>query len=275
MNRDEKRMYEFACALTRTAGVKLKLRRKQAEMEPREKTSQMDLVTEQDVMIETYLCGSILEKYGSHFILSEESHTCIDGCNDGYTWIIDPIDGTVNYYRFAEDYAVSLALYKDGAPVFGFVYDVANDMFFSGRNLEGAALNGCRLDNLAGTEKNLDKAMVAMSLTTINELGSMGMDAMDMLSRAQGHRYIGCASLELCKVAKGEYDLFISTNVYEWDIAAARVLIEQCGGHLLSWPKGKSGTQAGKLFAVAYTSAALWEEVLTYFPRKPVQLYPP
>ncbi len=263
MDHDEKKMYNFAYTLTQTAGIKLKLERKNSTIKIKEKTSQMDIVTEQDILIEKYLACAILEKYSDHNILAEECHK--DGCKNkkGYVWIIDPIDGTVNYYRFARDYAVSLALYRDGRPVFGLVYDVENDIMYSGRSKLDSAANGRKLDKLHVKKESLKKAVVSMSIRTMKELSSMGMDVFGMLSGVQAHRYLGCASLELCRVANGEYDMFISSNVYEWDIAAARILIEQCGGTIISCEKtGK----AGKLFAAAFHSPKLWKEALKYLP---------
>lgn len=207
-----------------------------------------------------------MQKYKDHHILAEESYTDVGKSEEGYTWIIDPIDGTMNYYRFAKDYAISLALYRSGEPVFGLVYDVANNIMFSGRNSEGSTMNGRSLNKLNKKKRELNNAVVSMSLRTMKELSGMGMDVFGMLSKVQAHRYMGCASLELCKVANGEYDLFISSNVYEWDIAAARVLIEQCGGFVISREKDKKGVQSGKLFVAAFHSPALWEETLEHLP---------
>jgi len=265
MNAAEKRMYEFAYTLTKSAGDILKAKRRCDTLAVKEKTSQMDLVTECDLLIEKYLTGAILERYSDHLVLAEECYPDTLIGEKQYTWVIDPIDGTTNYYRFAKDYAISLALYRADQPVFGLVYDVANDLMFCGREQAGATVNRRRLAKHREQEGSLSQATIAMSLRTVKELSGLGMDVLGMLSKAQAHRYLGCASLELCKVAKGEYDLYISSTVCEWDIAAARVLIEQNGGFLLSRPKDYP-VQSGKLFVAAFNSWRLWEETLQYFP---------
>ena len=282
MNHEERGMHEFACTLIQTAGLKLKLARKQSVIKVREKTSQMDLVTEQDVLIEKFLVEEILEKYPGHHILAEESHglECYTGVShteasqdkvncdrDAYTWVIDPIDGTINYYRFGKDYAISLALYRYGSPVFGLVYDVANNVIFNGRHCEGALMNGARLNILPVRQERLNKAVVSMSLRTMKEFAGLGMDVLGMLSKVQAHRYIGCASLELCKVANGDYDLFISSNVYEWDVAAARIFLEQRGGIFILGRKEKSSFPFGKLLVAAYRSPSIWEEAWDHLPQ--------
>lgn len=266
MNTCEKEMYDFAYTLTQSAGVKLKLERRNSAIEIREKTSPMDIVTQHDLWIEQYLTEAILEKYHGHGIVAEECHNAGVSGNNCYTWIIDPIDGTVNYYRFARDYAVSLAVYRGREPVFGLVYDVAKDVMYSGKNGEIPTMNGYRLNYAAVRNNSLCKAVVGMSLRTIKELSGMGADVIGLLSGVQAHRYMGCASLELCRIANGEYDLFISSNVYTWDIAAAGILVKECGGYLVSSEREKEAACPEKLFVAAFRSPELWEETLGLFP---------
>lgn len=259
----EKEMYDFIYLLMISAGAKLKSERKHSTLKIKEKTSQMDIVTEQDVLIEKYLTEAILTKYPEHAIIAEECYNETAFLNGSYTWIIDPIDGTTNYYRFGKDYAISLALYYGDIPIFGLVYDVENNIMHDAVSGEKPIVT----DEVNKNRNQLNKAVVAMSFRTIKELSSMGADVFGLLSRVQAHRYLGCASLELCRVAKGDYDLFISSNVYTWDVAAARVLIEQNGGVMLTCKKeNKNNSCAEKLYAVAFRSAELWEEALDYLP---------
>lgn len=273
MNNHEKEMYDFAYRITKSAGFKLKSERKHSTIEIREKTSQMDIVTSFDISIEEYLTGAILEKYPEYAVLAEECHNTGTNGNPGYTWIIDPIDGTINFCRFARDYAISLALYYGNEPIFGLVYDVANDIMYSAGNGKVPAMNITHLHNMSCSESSLRKAVIGMSFRTIKELSDMGTDVFGLLSRAQAHRYLGCASLELCKIASGEYDLFISSNVYAWDIAAARILIEQSGGFLISCKKDKIASYSEKLFAAAFRSPELWEETLKLLPSNVKQAF--
>ncbi len=260
-------MLDFADNLVKSAGLKLRLGRRNSNIKVREKTSQMDLVTDYDLLIERFLVEAIIEEYPGHSILAEESQVRISTERNGYTWVIDPIDGTVNYYRFGKDYAISLALYKEASPVWGLIYDVANGVMYRASHGEGAKINGRSINALPEQKMKLSKAVVAMSLRTMVEMAGFGMDVLDMLSRVQAHRYLGCASLELCKVANGEYDLFVSSNVYKWDVAAARIFLEQRGGFFLSRTKDKNNRHSGKLFVAAFRSPLIWEEALEYFPK--------
>ncbi|MCO1601626.1 inositol monophosphatase family protein [Desulfosporosinus nitroreducens] len=267
MNVEEREMYDFANILIHSAGTKLKQEHKRSVIKVREKTSQMDLVTEHDLLIEKLLVKAILEKYPGHGILAEECQTWAISDLSGYTWVIDPIDGTINYYRFGKDYAISLALYLGEKPIFGLVFDVANGVMFAAGHGEGAIMNGYRLDILPDRQERLNKAVVGISLRTMRDFVGMGMDVLGMLSTVQAYRYLGCASLELCKVANGEYDLFISSNVHEWDVAAARVFLEQRGGGLLIRRKDDTRSRCGKLLVAAFRSPLIWEEAVEYLPQ--------
>ncbi|MDQ7092544.1 inositol monophosphatase family protein [Desulfosporosinus sp. PR] len=267
MNAEERDMYNFAMVLIYSAGSKLKQKRQSTKIKVREKSSQMDLVTDDDLLIENLLVAAILGRYPGHSILAEESQGWASPGAGGYTWVIDPIDGTVNYYRFGKDYAISLALYRHEIPVFGLVYDVANAVMYSAGHGEGAVMNGYRLNILPEGNERLNCAVVGISLRTMREFSGLGMDVLGMLSKAQAHRYLGCASLELCKVANGEYDLFISSNVHEWDIAAARIFIEQRGGGVLIGRKDGSRSRYDKLLVAAFRSPLIWQEAFAYLPQ--------
>ncbi|MGE4273500.1 MAG: inositol monophosphatase [Desulfitobacterium sp.] len=276
MNQEEKGMHDLALKLVKLAGQQLKNARNLSTLQVRVKTSHMDLVTNQDILTEEFLTENILSSYPSHQILAEESYSAEGAMSSSaksghtYTWIIDPIDGTVNYYRLGKDYAISLALYRGQEPIFGLIYDVANDIMYEGNYLDGALQNGLFCGN-AGTQasgcKSLNQAVVGLSLRTMREFSGAGMDVLGMLAKVQAHRYLGCASLELCKVAKGEYDLFVSSNVYPWDVAAARIFIEQCGGVFLWRERDETADSCGKLLVAAFRSAAVWQEALEYFPQ--------
>jgi len=267
MNLEEREMYDFANIIMHSAGSKLKEEHKRSVIKVTEKTSQMDLVTEHDLLIEKLLVEAILGKYPGHAILAEECQTWVSPELGGYTWVIDPIDGTVNYYRFGKDYAISLALYWNEQPIFGLVYDVARGVLFSAGQGVGAIMNGYRLKSLPDRPERLNKAVVGISLRTMREFASLGMDVLGMLSKAQAYRYLGCASLELCKVANGEYDLFISSNVHEWDVAAARIFLEQRGGGLLMRRKDDTDSRCGKLLVAAFRSPRIWLEAAEYLPK--------
>jgi len=264
MTLEEKTMYDFAYTLIWKKGIEIRQKRSNTKLEAWEKTNQMDLTTEDDVYIQTTLIRSIKHRYPGHGIVAEEENLWIEADKQGYTWLMDPIDGTVNYYRFGRDYAISLALYQHNRPIFGMVYDVAKDTMYSSVQDEGVFINGTRFESVPKAQENLKDAVVAVSIRTISDLNNLGMDILKMLSKVQAHRYLGCASLELCMVAKGDYDLYISSNVYPWDVAAARIFLEQGGAYLLSDQKTKYDSPCSKLWVAAFRSPSIWAEAREY-----------
>lgn len=268
-NRDQD-MYEWAMALIQMVGIQLRMEREKARPVMEEKSAPWDIVTQLDRQVEDFLARAIQKKYPSHQILGEENHRVPNWCQSPYLWIIDPIDGTTNFYRYAKDYAISLAFYRYGEPVFGLVYDVAAQQLYGA--VQSDIPLGIKTGNFGSpvpaTEGvGLKQAVVGMSLRTMNDLADWGMDPYRLLLKVQAYRYMGCASLELCRVASGEYDFFIASNVYLWDIAAARVIVEHCGGRLLirNLSPGEGGKE--KLLVAAYRSPQLCEELIPYFSR--------
>lgn len=292
MNALQMEMYAFAHSLVLSAGSRLKMARAAEGLRIQEKTSQMDVVTQHDLWVEMFLAGAIRQRYPDHAILSEESFGSTVTGEARYTWVMDPIDGTMNFCRFSRDYTISLALVQgksgsaleghqkqpldrsrciasdaaDSVPLFGLVYDVAGDVMYSARSHDHALVNGCRVLPPAIDKPQLCKAVVAMSLRTMMDMDHMGMNVFCLLSAAQAHRYLGCASLELCRLAVGEFDFYFSSNVYEWDIAAARALITQSGGTVLVRRRENTSGKAGKLYVAAFRDEKLWEEVRDYLP---------
>ncbi|MDQ2086745.1 inositol monophosphatase family protein [Herbivorax sp. ANBcel31] len=257
MNEQERKMYDFMWVLIETVGKKLKVKRNSEVVKAFEKSSHSDLVTEHDVYVDNLLTSEIKDKFPYHCILSEEGGNCRSQNNEGYRWIIDPIDGTTNYFRNGKDYAISIALYNIDKPVFGLVYDCSNNIMYSG-------IHGQKIENDNACEvKELKNAVISMSSKTIKSMFEKGVNVIDLLSKAQAHRYLGCASIEICKVANKEYDMYISTNVYEWDIAAARIYLEQRGGHMVTKKATYSKDFNDKFFVAAFKSKKLWEETKT------------
>ena len=109
------------------------------------KTSRNDLVTNVDKEIEQFLISKIREQFPTHKIMGEEGFGDELTSMDGYVWLIDPIDGTLNFVKRQEDFGIMVALYKDGVGLLGYIYDVMRDRFVHGIKDYGAYCNGRRL----------------------------------------------------------------------------------------------------------------------------------
>jgi len=160
-------------------------------------------------------------------ILAEE-HPRVVG-TEGRWWLVDPLDGTVNFVHGIPHVAVSVALYEDGALLVGVVIDVFRREEFSSVIGGGAWLDGHRLavsnaelgSSIIGTGFPYDRQERA------HELGAV---VGTVLARVQGLRRMGTASLDLAWVAAGRLDGFWEIGLKPWDVAAGLILVREAGG---------------------------------------------
>lgn len=221
-----------------------------------------DLVTKYDIEIERYLIGNINEKYPNHSFITEEN-TANGIIDEGYTWIIDPIDGTTNFINCKKDFAISIALYRKEEPLFGVVYDVMKDDLYVGISKQGAFLNGVKLDEL---DQNIElkQAIVDTSLNTVSILKEhYDSDLVWLAKEIRGHRACGTASLAICKIATGEINVYMSAKLSIWDYAAAAILLTELGGNYsYIFEKSLNKLHKNKTTFIAATNTSICNEII-------------
>jgi myo-inositol-1(or 4)-monophosphatase len=150
-------------------------------------------------------------------------------------WIIDPLDGTVNFAHGFPMFCVSIAFEADGVLEYGVIYDPLRDELFEGRRAGGAFLNG-RPIRVSKIEK-MERALIATGFPydirervpeTVARLGRM-------LARTQGVRRGGSAALDMGYVACGRLDGFYEENLKPWDTAAGLVIVTEAGGKITTF----------------------------------------
>lgn len=205
------------------AGKNIKESLKSEEMKVSTKTDRKDLVTNIDKQTQAYLIEQIIAFDPDAKILGEESGK--DKLQDlsGRVFIIDPIDGTMNFVLEHENFCIMIGVYEDGQGVLGFVYDVMREKFLWGGRDIGVYLNEERVK--APTDLSLDQGLLGIN-ASMYRLNSS--NAQKMGERAMGVRMSGCAGLELIAMALGTRVGYVS-NLAPWDYAAGGVLIEALG----------------------------------------------
>jgi myo-inositol-1(or 4)-monophosphatase len=206
----------------------------------RRKSSDIDLVTEADLASERLIVDAIRARFPGHTILSEE------GLGDlqqvaGQTaslWIVDPLDGTVNYAHGYPAWGLSLALAHGGHVVLGVIYDPLRDEIFWAEHGQGAWGNGQRL--AVSATARLSAALVAtgfaysratLARTAPGEgLGDNLAEFAAVMPRVQGVRRAGAAVLDLAHLAAGRLDAYWEMYLQPWDWAAGWLLVEEAGG---------------------------------------------
>jgi myo-inositol-1(or 4)-monophosphatase len=192
-----------------------------------------DFVTAVDKMAEDDIVQLLRKSYPSHGIISEESEP-LNGTDD-YTWIIDPLDGTVNFIHGVPHFCVSIAMqYKDRVNL-AVIYDPIRQDLFTATRGHGAQLNNRRLR--VAKKESLEDALIACSLPrVVPERATEQLATLNTFyKQISGMRHTGSAALDLAYVAAGRLDAFWETPLEVWDVAAGGLLVEEAGGFVSDW----------------------------------------
>lgn len=253
-NKDETDMLEFAITLARQTGDFIRAR--SALGFTVEHKGRIDLVTEVDKEAQARIVSAIEKHFPDHGILAEEGYRK-DG-RSGYTWIIDPLDGTTNFVHRLPVYAVSLALYHQGRPLVGACYNPAADELFAAEAGQGATRNGTPIKVSSTTE--FVNALVATGFPyRSQDLDKISARFFRVITQAQGVRRLGAAALDLCYVACGIFDAFWEEGLAPWDMAAGALILTEAGGRITNLDGTPFELERG---AVAASNARLHEEIL-------------
>ncbi|MFC0523985.1 inositol monophosphatase family protein [Pontibacillus salicampi] len=194
------------------------------------KSNPDDLVTEMDQDTEKFFAEKIRESYPDHKVLGEEGFGDDVKDLDGVTWIVDPIDGTMNFVHQKQNFAISVGIFKDGIGEIGFIYDVMKDCLYHAKRNEGAYKNDQLLPALANSIP-LEEAIIGLNSTWAVPNKKVDENGIHRLIRkVRGTRSYGSAALEFAYIAEGIMDSYITMRLAPWDIAAGIVLVHEVGG---------------------------------------------
>jgi len=200
----------------------------------------------------------------SYPVLSEESEEQRDYCSyEGYYWIIDPLDGTLNYSRGIPLTCISIALWQDAAPVAGIVYDFQRDEMFYGcckrsplNDETGAWLNDSRI-SVSGV-KDRSQGVICTGFPSWRDFSTESLDAfVKKIQRWKKVRLLGSAALSLAWVASGRADAYTEEDIRIWDVAAGLALVKAAGGTI----SYRNNTRANFITALAVTKEISIEEI--------------
>ncbi len=189
---------------------------------------EVNLVTEMDRRSEGIIVETIQSVFPGHGIVAEEETTIRNG--SGFTWIVDPLDGTTNYAHGYPCFSVSIALEQEGEIIAGVVYDPMRDELFSAGKGQGACLNGKPIH--VSAIDSLIKSLLATGFPydrKVSEKNNLNYFH-DLLMASQEVRRDGSAALDLCSVAAGRFDGFWELKLKPWDVAAGSLIVQEAGG---------------------------------------------
>ncbi len=196
-----------------------------------------DIKLQLDKECQSLITEELLLHYPDYSVLGEEGRSAGDAVHE---WIIDPIDGTVNYFYGIPIFCVSIALRVAGRLVLGCVYDPMQGECFCALTGGQALCNGRLI--AASTRNRMDEAVVFIGHGRHDGSGEAGIRRFAHVSaQVRKIRILGSAALALCYIAAGRFDAYVEGRINLWDFAAARVILEAAGGRLEFTPMDAEG----------------------------------
>ena len=202
------------------------------------KSSRTDLVSDADRAAEDLIVGMIRSERSDDGFLAEEG--AVAGGATGVRWLVDPLDGTINYLWGIPHWSVSIAATSDAGDLVGVVHDPNRGETFTAANGAGAHLDGTRLERAASND--VSEALVGTGFSYVAEQRSRQAGRLvDWLPRVRDVRRFGSAALDLAWVAGGRLDAFYETGLSPWDWAAGAMLVREAGGAVTQLPAEPGG----------------------------------
>jgi len=209
-----------------------------------------DFVTSADLNSEKTIIKILQKAYPKIEIMSEETNPETNLNKHEKKWIIDPLDGTLNFIHGLPHFAISIALMVKEELISGVIYDPIKDELFWAEKGVGAFLNDKRIR--VSARNQLKNALVSTGIPW------KGMESShknylkileNIMKNSSGIRRYGSASLDLAYVAAGRYDAFWEFNLKTWDIAAGALLVKEAGGHVGNINKNENFLYTGNIYA--------------------------
>lgn len=221
----------FATAIAARAGALLLERFEKVEQI--DYKSAKDVVTEVDHLSEALIIDAIRAAYPGDGIIAEESGDHATGVGDaptsgiGRAWVIDPLDGTINYANGIPFFCVAIALVEAGRPVVGVIHDPMRTETFAATDDGSATLDGRPIRT--SVKENLSDFVVSLALSGRGLSGRLR----EVRKEIRVSRAMGSAALSLAYVGNGRFDAFVQQGgLSSWDVAAAGLIAERGGAHL-------------------------------------------
>ncbi|MEU4688003.1 inositol monophosphatase family protein [Actinoplanes sp. NPDC023714] len=230
----------IAVRVAREAAVTARRMRAEAIVDVQTKSTETDVVTAADKAVERQAVEALLKDRPGDGVLGEEYGDSVAVAPGAVRWILDPIDGTVNYLYGLPQYAVSLAAEVDGVVVAGVVVNAATGDEWTATKGGGAWRDGRRLTGSART--TLDQSLIATGFGyDARRREHQGAVLARLITRVRDIRRLGAASLDLCLTAEGSLDAYFEKGLNLWDHAAGGLIAEEAGlvvGGLAGEPAG-------------------------------------
>ena len=207
-----------------------------------------NFVSAADKRAEETICTELLKARPGYGFLGEEGGKR-EGADKSHTWIVDPLDGTTNFLHGIPQFAISIALEREGAIVAGLIYNPAIEELFIAEKGKGAFFNDQRIR--VASRKRLAESVIACGLPHIGrgDLILARKETGAMQEQVAGLRRFGAAALDLAWVAAGRLDGYWERDIKPWDMAAGLILVREAGGYVTDTTGGEDVFATGNVVA--------------------------
>ena len=227
---DATELLALADDVAREAGALL--RRRPEHLRFTSKSTPTDAVTEMDAASERLIVGRLLGARPDDRVVGEEgARHDSTGSDDVVTWLVDPIDGTVNYLYNLPQFSVSIAAQVGGESVAGVVYDVTRDEMYAASRGGGATRNGEALRCTQQTDLGLSLIATGFAYAAETRRAQAAI-LTTVLPAVRDIRRLGSAALDICAVAAGTVDGYYEAGMHPWDWAAAALIATEAGARV-------------------------------------------
>src|SRR5947209_1292516 len=180
-----------------------------------------------DVQTQELITEALLKEFPEHALYGEEG--IVGDQSSEHQWVVDPLDGTVNYFYQIPHFCVSIALRWKGEIIVGVIYDPMRDEMWSAQKGEKPRLNGQQFR--VSERAELSEAVISVGLAKTDKTIDSNLPLFEaMIHRVRKCRILGSAALDMAYVACGRLDAYIERGISLWDIAAGWILLEAAGG---------------------------------------------
>ncbi|MEN8722645.1 MAG: inositol monophosphatase family protein [Alphaproteobacteria bacterium] len=210
-----------------------------------------DFVSNADLKAEKTLIEELHKSRPDYGFLVEE-RGLIKGKSDEFRWIIDPLDGTLNYLHSIPHFAISIGLEREGKIIAAGIYDPVKDEFFWAEKGKGAYLDDRRLR--VSARKKMLESVFATGIPCANRATGHGhhlKEQAELMPQVAGIRRFGSAALDLAYVAAGRYEGFWERGLEKWDIAAGLLLVREAGGLVTDFESSNTMLETGDIVAAS------------------------
>lgn len=194
-----------------------------------EMKNNLDILAEADLKSEKIIIEHIKKSFPDHSILSEEKGE-EKGSSD-FRWIIDPVDGTINFSRGIEEFCISIAVERDKKLILGLIYNPLQSKFYVAEKDKGAFLNEQKIH--VSKEKEIINTILATDNSSNIDARIKNYDILAKICTQVRHiRIFGSGALHLARIAAGEIDAYYKTKLNYWDYGAGVLIVKEAGGKI-------------------------------------------